>query len=43
MKQNGYDVYRTSITHGINIVSEKIIEDKDYKSIIQEIERVVHI
>ena len=43
MQDNGYDVYRTSISHGINIVSGKIEEDKDYKSIIQEIEKSVKI
>jgi chromosomal replication initiation ATPase DnaA len=43
MKERGYDIHRTSISHGVTIVSQKIAEDKDYKSIVQEIERAVHI
>lgn len=43
LEDNGYYVHRTSISHGIDIVSKKIEEDKDYKVIIQEIERAVHI
>jgi chromosomal replication initiation ATPase DnaA len=43
MEDNGYEVYRTSISHGINIVSQKIIEDKDYQHIIKEIEKSVFI
>ena len=43
MRNNNHDVFRTSISHGIKSVSEKIEEDKDYKSIVQDIEKLVHI
>lgn len=43
MNENGHDVFRTSVTHGIKSVAKKIEEDKDYKTIVQEIELSVQI
>lgn len=43
MNKNGHDIFRTSVTHGIKSVTNKLEEDNDYKIIIQDIERAVHI
>lgn len=43
MKENGYDISHNSVTNGINSVAKKIEEDRDYKSIINEIDRAVFI
>lgn len=43
MKDNGYDVYHQTIAHGIRAVDEKIKVDRDYQSIIKDIEKAVHI
>lgn len=43
MSNNGHDVCRQTIKHGVNIVEDKIQSDRDYQSIIKEIERVVFI
>lgn len=43
MENNNHEIFRTSITHGIKSVSKKVEEDKDYKDIINDIEKAVHI
>jgi chromosomal replication initiation ATPase DnaA len=43
MENNGYKISHNSVTHGINSVAEKIEQDKDYKSIINDIDRAVFI
>lgn len=42
-KENGYDISHTSILHGIKIMNERVKEDKDYYSIIQDLSRAVFI
>tara|TARA_R110000824_G_scaffold33370_1_gene106880 strand:- start:677 stop:832 length:156 start_codon:yes stop_codon:yes gene_type:complete len=38
MKNNGYSVYKSTIHHGISIVTDKIKdEDRDYISAVKEI------
>ena len=43
LSKNGYDVPYTSIIHGIKIAKSKITEDKDYQSIIKDIDKSVFI
>ena len=43
MENNNHEIFRTSITHGIKSVSKKVEEDRDYKDIVNEIEKAVHI
>jgi chromosomal replication initiation ATPase DnaA len=43
MRYNGYDVSHSVIIHGINVMKERAIDDRDYSSIIKEIERAVFI
>jgi chromosomal replication initiation ATPase DnaA len=43
MKHNNHDIFRTSISHGIKSVSKKVEEDRDYKDIVNDIEKAVHI
>jgi len=43
MKDNGYDVCHSVIIHGINVMNKKVDVDKDYKTIVNDIERAVHI
>ena len=43
MKNNNHDIFRTSISHVIKSVSKKVEEDRDYKDIVNDIEKAVHI
>lgn len=43
MKEAGYDIQHSSIIHGITAVEQKIADDKDYVSIVKEVERAVFI
>lgn len=43
MKENGYDIQHSSIIHGILSVEEKIKNDKDYVTIVKEVEKAVFI
>jgi chromosomal replication initiation ATPase DnaA len=43
MEDNGYSVSHSSIIHGINVMNKKVEEDKDYKTIANEIDRAVFI
>jgi glutathione synthase/RimK-type ligase-like ATP-grasp enzyme len=41
--KNGCDAPHTSIIHGIKVTRARIEEDKDYKSIIKDIDKSVFI
>lgn len=41
MKENGYVITHSTILHGVATVSDKVREDKDYESIVRDIERKV--
>lgn len=43
MKDNGYDITHSTILHGVKVTSEKVREDKDYASIVKDIERLVQV
>jgi len=43
MCEGGYDVVHSVIIHGINAMEARVKEDRDYQSIIKEIERAVFI
>ena len=43
MNEAGYDIKHSSIIHGISAVEQKIAEDKDYVSVVTEVERAVFI
>ena len=43
MNEAGYDIKHSSIIHGISAVEQKIAEDKDYVSVVKEVERAVFI
>jgi chromosomal replication initiation ATPase DnaA len=43
MRENGYDVVHSVIIHGIRAMETRAKEDKDYQSIIKELDRAVFI
>jgi chromosomal replication initiation ATPase DnaA len=43
MKEGGYNIAHPSIIHGISAVERRIVEDKDYVSVVKEVERAVFI
>jgi chromosomal replication initiation ATPase DnaA len=43
MNENGYVIQHSSIIHGIASVKEKIKLDKDYASVVKEVDRAVFI
>lgn len=43
MNEAGYDITHSSIIHGISAVEQKIAKDKDYVSVVKEVERAVFI
>lgn len=43
MEENGYKISHNSVTHGVKSVADKIEKDKDYKSIISDIDKAVFI
>ena len=43
MSNNGYEIGHNSIINGIKIVEEKMKEDRDYQSIVSDIEKSVFI
>jgi chromosomal replication initiator protein len=43
MNEGGYDIKHSSIIHGISAVEKRIAEDKDYVSVVKEVERAVFI
>jgi chromosomal replication initiation ATPase DnaA len=43
MNENGYEITHSSIIHGISAVERRIIEDRDYVSVVKEVERAVFI
>jgi len=43
MNEAGYEIKHSSIIHGISAVEKKMAEDKDYVSVVREVERAVFI
>lgn len=43
MNEAGYHIKHSSIIHGITSVEQKILQDKDYVSVVREVERAVFI
>lgn len=43
MNESGYDIKHSSIIHGISAVEQRIAQDKDYVSIVKDMERAVFI
>jgi hypothetical protein len=43
MNEAGYEIKHSSIIHGIYAVEKRIAEDKDYVSVVREVERAVFI
>jgi chromosomal replication initiator protein len=43
MNESGYDIKHSTIIHGITAVEKRIAEDKDYVSVVKEVERAVFI
>ncbi len=43
MNEAGYDIKHSSIIHGIAAVEQRITHDKDYVSIVKDMERAVFI
>ena len=43
MNEAGYDIKHSSIIHGIAAVQQKMADDKDYVSIVKDVERAVFI
>jgi chromosomal replication initiation ATPase DnaA len=43
MLKNGYDLHHSSVVRGVKNVEEKTIEDRDYQTIISEMEKAVFI
>jgi chromosomal replication initiation ATPase DnaA len=43
MKNNGHDSDHTLIIHGIKVTKEKVKEDRDYQSIVKDIDKAVFI
>jgi chromosomal replication initiator protein len=43
MNESGYDIKHSSIIHGISAVEQKIADDKDYVTIVKEVESAVFI
>jgi chromosomal replication initiator protein len=43
MREAGYDIKHSSIIHGIAEVQKRIDQDKDYVSVVKELERSVFI
>lgn len=43
MNEAGYNIKHSSIIHGISAVEQKIAEDKDYVTVVKEVENAVFI
>jgi chromosomal replication initiation ATPase DnaA len=43
MTNNGYEIAHNSIINGIRVVDDKVKEDRDYQSIIKDIDKAVFI
>ena len=43
MNESGYEIKHSTIIHGISAVEKRIAEDKDYVSVVKEVERAVFI
>ncbi len=43
MNENGYAIRHSSIIHGINVMEQKLLTDKDYVTIVKDVEKAVFI
>lgn len=43
MGNNGYNIEHSSVIHGVAAVDKKISDDKDYVTVVKEIEKAVFI
>lgn len=43
MNEAGYEITHSSIIHGIASVEQKVANDKDYVSVVKEVERAVFV
>lgn len=43
MTNNGYEIAHNSIINGVRVVDDKVKEDRDYQSIIKDIDKSVFI
>ena len=43
MGENGYNIEHSTVIYGIQSVDKKITEDRDYISVVREIEKAVFI
>lgn len=43
MNESGYAIKHSSIIHGISVTEQKLLTDKDYVSIVKDIEKAVFI
>jgi hypothetical protein len=43
MKHNGYKIDNPSVVNGIHKVDQKIKEDRDYKTVVKDIEESVYL
>mgnify|MGYP002477994505 FL=1 len=43
MKECGYDIEHSSVIYGVASVDKKIAEDRDYVTVVKDIERAVFI
>jgi chromosomal replication initiation ATPase DnaA len=43
MADNGYKIQHSSVIHGINSIQNKVNEDRDYQTIIKDIDKAVFI
>lgn len=43
MSENGYEIQHSSVIHGISTTESKLKEDKDYVTIVSQLDKAVHI
>lgn len=43
MAENGYQINHSSVIHGISSVADKVAKDKDYASVVKNINKAVFI
>lgn len=43
LNEAGYMIEHSSIIHGISVVNQKMTDDRDYVSVVKELERAVYI
>lgn len=43
MAENGYEIQHSSVIHGISTTEKRLKEDKDYVTIVNQVDKAVHI